>query len=212
MGPTFTFAVSPWVAVQTEVLYASYGTRYAAQRLQQFVGQNGAFSTTPGQNASMHFIQVPVLGRFDFGRLIAGRVRPTLYFGPQASVLLACSVTDMMSAQGSVGCNQFAGNAAFPTSPFSNMRTFDVGALGGVGLEVDLFEKIQVATDVRYQRGFGSMNALDRRFYNQAWSVMFRLSAIGDWGTQGAFLDGPSLPMRQEPPKGIMPPRGSSKR
>ena len=79
-----------------------------------------------------------------------------------------------------------------------------IGVARALGLEVDLFNKIQIAGDLRYHRGFGRMNALEQRFYNQSWSVMFFLSPIGSWGangSQGAFIDAPMNPMREGAPK-----------
>jgi hypothetical protein len=206
-GPTASYYMTPWIAVQAELLYSSQGMRYVADQLYNSDSYTGV---RPMQTTSARFLQLPVLGRFNFGKLLAGPVRPTLYAGPQASYMMSCQMTGTgyfspvpgtSSSRGS--CDQFSNGFAPTTSPFTDMRTFDIGAVAGLGLEVDLFNKIQIATDVRYQRGFGRMNGLEQRFYNQAWSVMFFLSGIGPWGgnAQGAFIDMPVNPMRETGPK-----------
>jgi hypothetical protein len=210
-GATVTHFMTPWIALQAELLYTSQGMRYAADRLYNSVPNTSIGGAPPSQNTSARFLQIPVLGRFNFGKLMAGPVRPTFYAGPQASYMITCQMTGTGyfspvagTSSSRAPCDQFSNRFTPTTSPFTDLRTFDVGAVAGLGLEIDLFNKIQIAGDLRYHRGFGRMNALEQRFYNQSWSVMFFLSPIGSWGangSQGAFIDAPMNPMREGAPK-----------
>src|SRR5262245_43979643 len=94
-GPQIGFPLNKWFAIQTEVLYTSYGvgsfaynsygspTAYGGN---SFIG-GGQFNQPYygyawGTSTSQQFLQIPVLARVSLGQI--GPVKPVFYAGPMA--------------------------------------------------------------------------------------------------------------------------------
>ena len=179
-GPTVAFKLTPWFAIQTELLYSSFGgnvgitgngpTFLGASGFSQMAYVGGAGSS------SFKFLQLPVMARFDLGNVIGGPVRPVLFAGPQVSYMLSCNSGYNPTTGDPLSCGQLT-NTGLGTSQVAGLRSWDVGAVGGVGLQANLFDWIQLGGAVRYQRGLTSISPLDPRIHNEAWSLAFSVAS-----------------------------------
>lgn len=184
LGPTYAFALNRWLAIQGELLYSSYGAWLTDAPAVQ----------TPDVRysaASFRYLQLPVLVRFDVGELLGAPVHSTLYAGPHASYLLSCRVDVTAPASETVPCG---------ASPFADVEALDVGTIAGVAVAANLFDAVQLAADVRYQRGFQRFGLFDG-YRRRGWAIAFRLSGTGGGG--GAV--GQSYVDTAVPPMGIVP-------
>jgi hypothetical protein len=177
VGPTIALSITRWLDFQTEVLYTTYG-----------VWLTDAFAVrtpeNPLRSASFRFIQAPLLARLDVARLLHLPLHAQLYGGPHLSAMLTCRLDPSTPLAGNVPCG-----AAESTSPFSDMRTFDAGAVTGASLAVNPFGVFQLATDVRYQRGFSRYGPVDAGPRNGIWAFAIRLSSL-----MGGPEPAPSIP------------------
>jgi hypothetical protein len=196
-GPTFAVPVNRWLAIQTELLYTTYGA---------WLNDAFARAGSPFSQVSFRYIQAPVLARLDVGRLLGGPVRALLYAGPHASAMLTCRVDLVTPLSEPIPCG-----SAPETSPFAHMRTIDVGAVGGASLAVELFDLFQLAADVRYQHGFSRYASLDGTLRQGLWAFAIRISGAGSGGAGAAYVE-PPLPPAVQPhpvvPDWIQPVRG----
>jgi hypothetical protein len=175
-GPTVAFKLTPWFAIQTELLYSSFGGSVGITGTgPTFFGTSGFSQTSYIGSAgasSFKFLQLPVMARLDLGKLVGGPIRPVLFAGPQVSYMLSCRSGYDPTTGDPLSCGQLT-NTGLGASPVAGLRTWDVGAVGGVGLQANLFDIIQLGGAVRYQRGLTSISALDPRIRSEAWSLAF---------------------------------------
>lgn len=204
-GPQIGFPLNHWFAIQTEILYTTYGagtSLYNPYSINNYAGAGFAGSSFIGGNSligrnysftgsasSAQFLQIPVLARLSVGQI--GPVKPVFYAGPMASWMFSCTAGfDPYTGDG-LGCGGFAA-AGMPTSQFAGMSRWDVGGMVGGGLQFNFGDMILLSTDVRYQRGLRAVSPLYPDFRNQSISVGFRMGAgskLLPWGNGG----GPSF-------------------
>ncbi|HET7039807.1 MAG TPA: hypothetical protein VFH97_07955, partial [Gemmatimonadales bacterium] len=174
VGPTIALSLTRWLDFQTEVLYTTYG-----------VWLTDAFAVqtpeNPLRSASFRFIQAPLLARLDVARLLHLPLHAQVYGGPHLSAMLTCRLDVATPLAEDVPCG-----SAPETSPFSDMRTVEAGAVTGAALAVGLFGLFQLATDVRYQRGFSQYGVVAGGLRNWGWAFAVRLSSLmGGPGSAG---------------------------
>jgi len=188
MGPTFTARINRWLGIRTELLYTTYGVWLTdAVAIQT--------SDAPFSQVSFRYLQAPVFARLDVGALLDAPVQALLYAGPHVSALLTCGLDVPAPMAGRVPCG-----SAPATSPFSDLRTLDLGAAVGASLAVELFGLLQLAADARYQHGFSRYGPLDGGFRNGVWAVAIRLSGAYSRATPGVYIEPPVPPMIQDVP------------
>jgi hypothetical protein len=197
-GPQIGFPLTHWFAIQTEVLYTTYGAGtgfYNGYSLGSGFGGNGFAGNSfingnplagnlvfTGSASSAQFLQIPVLARVSVGHI--GPVKPVFYAGPMASWMFSCTAGfDPVSGNG-LGCGGFAA-AGMPTSQFAGMSRWDVGGMAGAGLQMNFWDVLVVSTEMRYQRGLRSVSPLYPEFRNESFSLGFRMGAgskLLPWG------------------------------
>jgi hypothetical protein len=187
-GPTFAARLNRWLAIQTELLYTTYGAWLTDAVAIQASG-------TPFSQASFRYLQAPIFARIDVGALLDAPVQALLYAGPHVSAMLTCRLDVPAPMAERVPCG-----SAPETSPFSGMRTVDLGAAAGASLAVELFNLFQLAADVRYQRGFTQYGPLYGGFRNGMWAFAFRLSGAYSRGAPAGDIEPPLPPMIQGAP------------
>lgn len=181
LGPTYTFPLTSWLAVQGELLYSRYGARWDAGAVDPAVA--------PGfGKASFQQMQTPLLLRVDVGELLGSPVMLRFYAGPQGSYMLSCKI------DGAVPCGTLN-----PTSPFSQLTGFDVGGTVGGEIATELFHVLRLGADVRYQDGLNNIVVFDRRYQTQAWTFTIRLTGAGYGAGPGeSFIDVEGLQLPHE--------------
>jgi len=201
MGPTFAASINRWLGIQAELLYTTYGAWLTdAVAIQA--------SDAPFSLASFRFVQAPIFARIDVGALLEMPVRALLYAGPHVSAMLTCRLDVPAPLAERVPCR-----SAPASSPFADMRTFDLGAATGAALAADLFDWLQLAADARYQHGFSRYGPLDGGFRNGMWAVAIRLSAAYGHAAPAGYgeplpvppmiRDAPLVPNWPTIPKGV---------
>jgi hypothetical protein len=188
VGPTFAVPINRWLAIQTELLYTTYGAWLSDVAVIQA-------SDLPVSLASFRFIQAPIFARLDLGALLESPVRALLYAGPHVSAMLTCRLDVPAPMAERVPCG-----AAPASSPFADMRTFDLGAATGAALGVELFDLLHLAADARYQHGFSRYGPLDGGFRNGMWAVAIRLSFLYGGGAPAGYVEPPLPPVIQDTP------------
>jgi hypothetical protein len=148
IGASLTFPVAHVLGIQVGADYA----------------QKGAKVDVPGVGTgtfAVDYIQVPVLLRV--GIPSAGAFGAHLLVGPSVSLQAKCSVkASGGGVSGSVDCS----------SAGVDTKTVDVGAMGGVGVDLGLPGKLDISVDALYNLGFSSIakdgDAKTRAFTIQA--------------------------------------------
>lgn len=202
LGPTFAAPINSWLAIQAELLYTSYGAW-----LNDVVAIQA--SDAPFSLASFRYIQAPILARLDVGKLVGAPVQALLYGGPHVSARLTCQLDIASPLAEPVPCG-----SAPESSPFAHMRTFEVGAVTGASLAMELFSLFQLAADVRYQHGFSRFGPLDGGVRQGIWAFAIRLSGTDGGAAPAGYVEppvppaiqtGPLVPQwwRSPPPRGV---------
>jgi hypothetical protein len=158
-------------------LYATVplGARFSLQPELHFVQKGGRGSLTlpidPEQLAlyaddevrvglRLSYLEVPVLARVDLSR--AGRWRPFLMAGPSFALRVGCTVSADVGPIGISGAcddDSVIPDEALPTEPNDSsdpVRTTDVSAIGGIGLQGSLLGRA-FSAQVRYTQGLRSI-------------------------------------------------------
>lgn len=127
--------------------------------------QKGATATEEGVDItlSLDYIEVPLLWRLSVPT--EGAVSPHFYAGPGVSFQADCKVKgSMQGVSASVDC----GAADLP------IKSIDVGALLGAGVDIPASGAVAVTLDVFYNLGLSSIDdsGFDSDVKNRAWSIL----------------------------------------
>ena len=124
--------------------------------------QLGAQVNNKTNEVNLHYIQVPLLATFFFGKY-GDRLRPKLFLGPSANFLLAAKDKD--------------GNNINGESQNRVYNPFDLGLTFGGGLNYQLQNKIWLNVDARYGLGLLDVSrASNNQVYNSNWGINVGLS------------------------------------
>lgn len=108
----------------------------------------------------LSYLEMPVLARVDVGG--AGRWRPFVLAGPSFALRVGCRVSANIGPIGVSGAcddNSLISDEPLPTEPIDSgdpVRTTDIGAVGGIGVEGALAGRV-VSVQVRYTQGLRSI-------------------------------------------------------
>ena len=124
--------------------------------------QLGARVNNRTNEINLNYLQIPLLATFFLGRP-GNSVRPKLFLGPTANFLLNVHDKD--------------GNSLNGDTRNRNYYPFDLGLMGGAGLNCLVNQKIWLNFDVRYGVGLLDVSRSPSNFIaNNSWGVMAGVS------------------------------------
>lgn len=167
--------VHDFLMLQPEVMLSRAGAH--------FPGINGIFSA-PAEDVGLIYLQMPILARLRLAGHVPTSVRPTLHMGPMLSVMLSCKYAIHAEDRFSdaalgipVPCasrnpvTRGGGRGPPIGVDFAQPRKWDFGIVVGTGLEADWGSSVMML-DVRYNRGFRTVDRLEPEARNEAFTII----------------------------------------
>lgn len=142
--------------LHTEINYSALGTMFPVDILDS----SGNMIGRGKYKYSLHYIQIPVLAKLKFGRLIRGYAA----VGPYIGFLVA--------ARGSV--DPSIGADMYPTVNLADdYSPFDLGVKVHAGMEIPILNEQRLMFEARYSQGFWDISRSASRDWNSAFTFMF---------------------------------------
>lgn len=142
--------------IQTELNYSAMGTM-------QFVNLYDSIGNNIGRGAykyNLHYIQIPVLAKFKFGKSIKGYVALGTYIG------------FLVSAKGGIDASD-SGSDQYPViNIIDDYTTFDTGLKFHTGIEIPVLNEQRILIEGRYTQGFLDISDATSRDWNGGFSLM----------------------------------------
>lgn len=142
--------------IHTEVNYTAAGTMYP-------VDLTDTSGNVTGQGAykyNLHYIQVPVMGKFKFGNTVKGYVAAGPYIG------------FLVGARGGLDADNGI-TGGYPTVDLLDQyNSIDLGMRLHTGVEVPILNEQRLLIEARYNQGFWDVSNALPRDWNGAFSLM----------------------------------------
>lgn len=148
-GVVLNYAITDNISLQTEVNFLEKGFRVDENTDQALFGLNVPLGVE--LFTKFNYIEVPIMGKYTFGDNV---IKPYVLAGPT----LGYATSGEVEAKATVLVPINVGTYDIDLESI-NYEKFEIGAVAGGGLVVDL-NAVQIFADARYQLGFTQVNEI----------------------------------------------------